>query len=363
VKITKSRVAIGAAVAAATGLAGVAAAGAISLRRWRRRPDPARGEDFSEPRGTTHRLLPAHDGGEIHVVDLGQGRPFLLLHGVTNSTLVWHYQLRDLVDAGYRVVAMDVRGHGRSRAGSDGHTLAAMATDVHAVVQALDLHQAIVVGHSMGGMILLQMLADHPEAMAGGAVTAIALVATSASPVLGSGVPAAAAGLVRVLTPAAGQGHVRATAGRGDPGERPGDLATMYCRLAFGVHPLPTHVELLRAMTSAVPGPVVGELLQTLLNLDVRRVLPSITVPALVVVGTRDLLTPPWHARYLARHIPVTDLHVLPGCGHMVMLERRAELAQLLVALAERTAATPAVAARSEVARGSAYPSSLGSGS
>jgi pimeloyl-ACP methyl ester carboxylesterase len=172
--------------------------------------------------------------------------------------------------------------------------------------------------------------------MATGAVAGIALIDTSASPVLGSGVPAAAAQLVRLLTPAAAQGHVRGTGGRAGHGRRPGDLATVYCRLAFGSNPSPTHIELLRAMTSAVPAPVLGELLQTLLNLDVRPALAAITVPALIVVGARDLLTPVWHSRYLAHHLPVSELHVLPGAGHMVPWERRAELARLLTDFAQR---------------------------
>jgi non-heme chloroperoxidase len=335
--VTKSRLALGAAVAAATGLAGAAAAGAVTVHRWRRRPDPARDEDFREPPGTRHRILAAVDGGEIHVIDRGEGRPFLLLHGVTNTTLIWHYQLLDLVAAGYRVVALDLRGHGGSRAGADGYSLEAMARDAHQVVQALGLRDAVAVGHSMGGMVLLQLLADHPELAAGGAIASMVLIATSASPVLGNGVPAAAAGLVRFLTPAAGQGHVMASGGRIGRRRPPGDLAAAYCRLAFGAKPWPTHVELLRGMASAVPADIVGHLIRTLLDLDVRSILPSIAVPTLVVVGTRDLLTPVWHGRYLARHIPVAGLEVLASCGHVVMLERREELARLLIDFAERT--------------------------
>ncbi len=335
---TKSRLAIGAAVAAAAGLAGAAAVGAVSIHRWRQGTDPASDEDFRAPEGTVHRTLAAYDGGEIHLVERGAGRPFLLVHGVTNSTLAWHYQLLDLVAAGYRVVAVDIRGHGRSRAGRDGYALEAMAKDAYTVVRELDLRDVVVVGHSMGGMILLQMLDDHPELVADGTVSSIVLVATSASPILGNGVPAAAAGMVRVLTPAAGMGHVRATGGRLERRKPPGDVAAVYCRLAFGSDPSPTHVEVLRAMSSAVPAPIVGQLVKTLLQLDVRSVLPSIAVPALIVVGNRDLLTPVWHSRYLVNHIPVAELHVLPGCGHMVPFERRAELARLLIDFAERTA-------------------------
>ena len=350
-KIKRSQLALGAAVAAAVGLAGGAAAGAVNLRRWRARPDPAADDDFDEPEGTVHRMVATSDGGEIHLVERGEGRTFLLLHGVTNTTLVWNYQLRDLVAAGYRVVAVDLRGHGKSRAGDDGFTLDAMARDVFQVIEALALRETVVVGHSMGGMVALELLADHPELVADGAVTSLALLSTSASPVLGNGVPAAAAGMVRVLTPAAGRGHVRAMAGRAGRSKPPGDVAAVYSRLAFGSNPSVTHVERLRAMSSAVPAPIAGHLIETLLKLDVRAVLPFIAAPALVVVGTRDLLTPVWHSRYLARHIPVAELHVLPDCGHMVMFERRAELSRLLIDFAERTQPVPRESQRTDPAQ------------
>lgn len=341
-KVTKSRLAIGAAATTAVGLAGGAIAGAVAIRQWRRRPDPAVDDDFHEPPGTRHHMFPTSDGGTIHVIERGEGRPFLLLHGVTETSVIWHYQLLDLVEAGYRVVAIDIRGHGRSQAGGDGYTLAAMARDIHEVVGVLGLRDSVAVGHSMGAMVLLQLLSDHPE-LVPDAITSLALVATSASPVLGNGVPGAAAQLVRVLTPVAGRGHVRASAGVAGRSRPPGDLAAVYCRLAFGVNPSPTHVELLRAMTSAMPPLIVAQLVATLLSLDVREVLPSIAAPTLVVVGSRDLLTPVWHSRYFARHIPVAELHELPGCGHMVMFERRVQLAALLTDFARRTqpVATP----------------------
>lgn len=338
-KVT-SRLAIGGAAVTAAGLVGAAVAGAVSIRRWRRRPDPAIHDALTEADRTRHRMVPTSDGGAIHVLERGEGRPFLLLHGVTETSLVWHYQLLDLVEAGYRVVAMDIRGHGRSTAGSDGYSLVAMARDTYEVIEALALRQSIAVGHSMGAMVLLQLLADHAE-LVPEAIASLALVATSASPVLGNGVPAAAAQMVRVLSPIAGRGHVRASAGVAGRMRPPGDAAAVYCRLAFGANPSPTHVEFLRAMTSAVPAPIVAELVVTLLSLDVRATLPAIKAPTLVVTGSRDLLTPVWHARYTASHIPVAELHVLAGCGHMVMFERRVELAQLLVDFAERTEPVP----------------------
>jgi hypothetical protein len=119
---------------------GAVAAAAVWFRRRRRLHrapgDACSGDDFGELSGAVHRTVATSDGGEIHVVERGQGRPFVLLHGVTLTSLSWQYQLIDLVDAGYRVVALDIRGHGRSRPGRDGFTLARLAADLHQVLVA-----------------------------------------------------------------------------------------------------------------------------------------------------------------------------------------------------------------------------------
>lgn len=338
---------IGGAIAGVAGVAGAAAGGAVALRHRRARPDPAREEDFGDLEGTTKRTIPTSDGGEVHVFERGTGRPFLLLHGVTMTTLSWHYQMIDLVDAGYRVVAADQRGHGQSTAGKDGYDLERMALDIYEILQVLDLRDCVAVGHSMGAMVLIEMLDSHPELVTEGVITALALISTSASPVLGNGLPAIAAEAVRILTPVAGRGHIRATAGRAGRSRPPGDLAALYCRIAFGSRPSPTHIELVRGMSSAVPAPIVTSLVRTLLALDVREALPDIAVPTVVIVGSRDLVTPVWHSRYTARNIPGAELHELAGCGHMVMFERRVEVARLLIDLARRTApdARPVTAA------------------
>jgi len=223
--------ALGGAALGGAALAGGTAA-LRSVRQYRSRPDPASVDDFSDLRGAVHRVIPTSDGGEIHLLDRGSGRPFLLIHGVTLSTVVWHYQLFDLVDAGYRVLALDLRGHGRSKAGTDGFTVARMAEDIHEVLRALDLRDVVLVGHSLGGMISLQLLADHPDLTTDTTVSGLVLVSTSASPIGGNGVPAAFARLSRILTPAAGRGHLVATAHRARL-----DVAELYCRLAFGSAP------------------------------------------------------------------------------------------------------------------------------
>lgn len=335
-------------VLATSGAAAAAAALWVTLRRRKTRADNYRDDDFSELPGAVHRSVPTSDGGEIHVVDRGQGRPFILLPGVTLTTLSWHYQLVDLVEAGYRVLAMDIRGHGRSVPGSGGYSVERLAADVLEAMQALEVQDAIVVGHSLGGMTALQLLIDHPELATDGTVSGIVLVSTSASMIIGNGVPAALARAIGPIMPVAGRGHAFATTRRGQSTLPRTDLASLYCRLAFGSAPSPTHVEVIRSMTSAVAPEVLAPLLGTLIRMDIRPLLAGITVPTLVVVGQRDMITPVWHSRFLRSHIPGAELVVLPGCGHLVLFERRAELSALLKRWADRCWGSAAIHAPSE---------------
>ena len=108
------------------------------------------------------------------------------------------------------------------------------------------------------------------------------------------------------------------------------DLGTWATRLAFGARPVPADVELTRSMISAMSPAALSELVMALLDFDVHDRIHDIALPTRVVVGTRDVLTPPRMARVMATRIPGAELTVWPGCGHMVMLERPTELCELL---------------------------------
>jgi non-heme chloroperoxidase len=91
------------------------------------------------------------DGTEIYYKDWGSGQPIVFHHGWPLSADDWDAQMLYFVEKGYRVIAIDRRGHGRSSQVSDGHDMDHYAADVAAVVEHLDLHNAIHVSHSTGG--------------------------------------------------------------------------------------------------------------------------------------------------------------------------------------------------------------------
>ncbi len=110
------------------------------------------------------------DGTEIFYKDWGSGQPVVFSHGWPLSSDDWDTQMMFFLLHGYRVVAADRRGHGRSAQVSEGHDMDHYADDLLAVVEHLDLHDAIHVGHSTGGGEVARYLARHGESRAAKAV-------------------------------------------------------------------------------------------------------------------------------------------------------------------------------------------------
>ena len=126
------------------------------------------------------------DGTEIFYKDWGEGQPIVFSHGWPLSADDWDNQMLFFLQHGYRVIAHDRRGHGRSTQTGDGHDMDHYADDLAAVVEHLDLHDAIHVGHSTGGGEVTHYLARHGEGRAAKAALLCAvpplMVKTDANP-------------------------------------------------------------------------------------------------------------------------------------------------------------------------------------
>ncbi|MCP2251787.1 Pimeloyl-ACP methyl ester carboxylesterase [Prauserella aidingensis] len=122
-------------------------------------PDPS---TVRYPGPWTHRDVSAN-GILLHVAEAGEGEPVLLLHGFAGLWWTWHHQLRDLADAGFRVVAVDLRGYGDSDKPPRGYDAWTAAGDVAGLIRALGLRSAHVVGHSWGGLLAWSAAAIRPR--------------------------------------------------------------------------------------------------------------------------------------------------------------------------------------------------------
>jgi len=101
------------------------------------------------------------DGTEIFYKDLGAGQPIVFHHGWPLSSDDWDTQLMFFVQQGYRVIAHDRRGHGRSEQVSEGHNIDTYASDIAELIEFLDLKDTIHVGHSTGGGEVIRYVAQY----------------------------------------------------------------------------------------------------------------------------------------------------------------------------------------------------------
>src|SRR5512132_1995607 len=111
--------------------------------------------------GVSHPMITTKDGVEIYYKDWGSGQPIVFSHGWPLSADDWDAQTLFFLNHGYRVIAHDRRGHGRSTQVAAGHDMDHYADDLAALAAHLDLKDAIHVGHSTGGGEVVRYLARH----------------------------------------------------------------------------------------------------------------------------------------------------------------------------------------------------------
>jgi pimeloyl-ACP methyl ester carboxylesterase len=295
-----------------------------------------------EPVDVEHGAMLTSDGGSIHYVDTApndRGRPTVLLcHGISGQWWLWAPVISALRIT-QRVIAWDMRGHGRSAAGSDGVSIEAAARDMAELITMLDLRDLVIGGHSMGGMELGRFLVDH-TAVAVEHVRGALLLATSGR---------AMDGTIR------NGGWIRSTKMLNKVGalgkDRPPtqwketDFPLTMMRLAFGeVATRDMVAGQVRCQNEFPPksnfegGRSIGEhdILSGLRGVA-RRLDGRVSIT--VMTGTLDRLTPPLHGRALVAALPFAEWIELPRIGHNVMVEEPDSVVAALKALGSHTAA------------------------
>jgi pimeloyl-ACP methyl ester carboxylesterase len=324
----------------ATAVTGAVAAERVLVRRVRARPDPRRDEQLSERPGKEQRVV-SFDGTElaVNVVDPARAPdpalPTLVFaHAFTLDMTAWHFQWTELSKR-YRCVLYDHRGHGRSGpAGHGGYSVQTVGRDLRAVLDAVDPEGPVVVlGHSMGGMAIVSLAEQHPEEF-GTRIAAVVLANTAAADVLKAivsnlGVRAGRAllPLLRRVTANTGRGfRVRSRFFQGQA-----DLAFLVAALTnFGSTAPPSIINHVVRLSGQAPMEVWGDLITSMFDMDLGDALENIQVPALVVVGDIDRLTPPTSAVALKRRLPDARMVLFRDVGHCAMLERPQEFKRVV---------------------------------
>ena len=252
------------------------------------------------------------DGASLAATELGphDGRLVVLAHCWTGSRAIWAPVAELLAERGNRVVLYDQRGHGASTSGSDGYTIERVGLDLRDVLEHIDAHDAIVAGHSLGGMAIQSLASTRPDVIAQ-RCSRVVLVATSAKGMAGSNIKRLAGTIVgsRVSERAVGSRAYRRVL-------RDAVATDADAFVATRDHFLATAPEVRRDVLGAIH------------SMDLRA-LRAIDVPVAVVIGERDGLTPPKRGHELADRLGA-ETYVLDGIGHMIPLEAPRELADVI---------------------------------
>lgn len=227
----------------------------------------------------------------------GHGAGVVFLHGWMCNRTFWQRQSQELTNRNFSCLSIDFRGHGDSETPTDGYSMQQLARDVSAMMIALKFEPAIIVGHSMGGMVAQHICLEQPEQ-----TTALVLVTTIAS----------------------------------DPEDRliskriASDSRQMGLSLAFDCHfddwfapGTPQSVRAwvktqMRCTSEDVSMALVGDYSR----FDLTRRLGEIQQPTLVIGARSDDSTPPSQACHLAELISGSRLALIEDCGHFPMLEK-----------------------------------------
>lgn len=343
---TNALVGVGAGVAAA----GLAAVGAVAVDRlWRdRRHAIALGEeqDFTIV-PTESRVVLAEDGVPLHVeIDQPEsweeeGTTVILCHGFTLDLRCWFYQRRALIDAGYRVVTWDLRGHGTSGEGAtESYAIEQLGVDLaHVIAEVAPTGDLVLAGHSMGGMTVMA-LAEAEPALFRERVLGVALISTSAGglhritwglgSMLGGAVTRFGPTVLRELS--SHQDFIDAALRGGR------ELQEFFvARGSFG-SPVPLSVVRLTAdMIFGTPLSVMSAYSHTLEDHDKREALEHLVdQEVLVFNGDKDALTSAVHSTEIVEAIPGAEHVFVKDAGHIIMLEHPELLTQELLDLITR---------------------------
>jgi 3-oxoadipate enol-lactonase len=229
--------------------------------------------------------------------------PLVFLHGIGGAARAWRGQITAFSDR-YRSIAWDMPGYGGS-ASLPAASIASLADALQHFLQQIGVAKPILVGHSIGGMIVQQLLAMNP-----GIARAVVLAQTS---------------------PAFGKpdgewqnSFLDARLGPLDRGATMVTLAPTLVRELVGEDPDGDGMEVARDCMAALPEYTYRATMLALLGFDQRKALKDIGVPTLVLSGSKDKNAPAPMMAKMAAHIPSATYVELEGVGHLANLERPA---------------------------------------
>lgn len=277
--------------------------------------------DFKRPLAAAERVITTDDGTRLSTVSMGSGTPVVLAHGFAIDMHEWNVIAEDLVRRGFRVIAFDQRGHGRSDIGSQGVGSRQMVDDYLAILRDYDVTGGVLVGHSMGGFLAIRALVEQPTALARH-LRGCVLMATFAGDVNRKNfqnrvqIPMIQSGVMGKM--------IRSNA-----------AAALLAKSVMGDEKHPQMMDAFIDTFRRTDLQQLVPILTAFVKEDRYGELGNISLPCRIVVGEKDKTTPPFHTDWLHEGIKGSTLRRIPGKGHMLNWEAPEILVEEIVALAK----------------------------
>ena len=248
-------------------------------------------------------------GERLWYEDQGTGCPLIFIHGWCMSSMVWKYQFEGFsgFSDSFRLLAPDLRGHGRSL-GISGHLdFDGFVRDLVDFFEALGLSKVVLVGWSMGAQIAIQSIAELSGRVAG-------MVLVSATPrfTASDDYPHALSGKEAV--------GMRLKVQRNTQRALSGFYSRLFAEDELESHPAASEIKQLLSSIAVPDTAAVLDALDALAMTDMRHLLASITIPTLIINGAHDRICLPQASGYLKAHIPGASQVLFPQCGHAPFL-------------------------------------------
>ena len=243
----------------------------------------------------------------VHEFGPPEGKPIVLIPGINQCSLAWHKQYRSSLAEEFRLVCLDLRGHGLSEkpTASEQYNQATLwAHDIQAVLTALSLRKPILAGWSYAGYIINDYLAQYGAGAIGGinyVCAAVVMGRENATKMLGSDFINTVPGLCS------------------DNLEDNIQAVRKVLRVLFHKQPSQEEFEVLIACSMVVPPPARRGMLSRTIDRDT--VMKGLMLPVLVTIGEKDAVVTPAHTEHLLSCIPHAEASVFEGTGHSPHLE------------------------------------------
>jgi non-heme chloroperoxidase len=271
-------------------------------------------------------IITTGDGTKIFYKDWGIGRPVMFSHGWPLNADAWDPQLYFMASHGFRAIAHDRRGHGRSAQPWDGNDMDHYADDLAALIEALDLDDVLLVGHSTGGGEVVRYIGRHgtsrlSQAILVGAVPPI-MLKTADNP---GGLPIEVFDQIREGVLADRSQYYKNLSGPFYGANRPGGAVSQGVLDAFWL------------MSMQVGLKAAYDCIRQFSETDFNDDLKKVDIPLLVIQGDDDQIVPiDDSGRLTVKIVPGSELHVYPGAPHGLFATHAEKLNEDLISFAKR---------------------------